>query len=95
MISGAADNLRQHYFDRDIAQETADALVAHEKHGDDDAAKDGAAFADLLTRQMRDASHDMHLVLEYSQEVLPERPPEPTPEISALSQCDGAAKLHD
>ena len=67
VISGAAANLRQHYFDRDTAQQTADALLAHEKRGDDDAAKDGAAFADLLTRQMRDASHDMHLVLEYSQ----------------------------
>jgi hypothetical protein len=80
IVTEATQNLRQHYFDREIAQETADALLAHEKNGDDDAAKDGATFADLLTRQMRDVSHDMHLVMEYSQGVLPEHPPEPTPE---------------
>jgi hypothetical protein len=79
-IAGAIQNLKQHYFDRGVAQETADALLAHEKNGDDNAAKGGVAFADLLTRQMRDASHDMHLVVEYSREVLPEHPPEPTAE---------------
>jgi hypothetical protein len=75
VISCAAANLREHYFDRGTAQQTADALLAHEKRGDDDAAQDGTALADLLTRQMRDASHDMHLVLEYSQRPLPEGPP--------------------
>ena len=85
VISGAAANLRQHYFDRGTAQQTADALLACEKRGDDDAATDGAAFADLLTRQMRDASHDMHLALEYSQRPLPEGPPPQT--------SDGMARL--
>lgn len=75
VISGAAANLREHYFDRGTAQQTADALLAHEKRGDDDAAQDGTALADLLTRQMRDASHDMHLVLKYSQKPLSEGPP--------------------
>jgi hypothetical protein len=41
VITGAINNLRQHYFDREVAQETAGALLAHEKNGDDDAAKDG------------------------------------------------------
>ncbi len=80
VIAGAIQNLRQHYFDREVAQETADALLANEKNGDDDAAKDGVALADLLTRQMRDASHDRHLVVEYSREILPEHPPEPAAE---------------
>jgi hypothetical protein len=80
IIAEAIQNLKQHYFDREVAEATADALLAHERKGDDNAAKDGAAFADLLTRQMRAASHDMHLVVEYSREVLPEHPPEPTPE---------------
>jgi hypothetical protein len=78
VVTGAIQNLRQHYFDREIAQATADALLAHEKNGDDDAARDGTGLADLLTRQMSDASHDMHLVMEYSREVLPEHPPKPT-----------------
>jgi hypothetical protein len=73
-------NIRQYYFDRDVAQKTADALLAHERRGDDKAVTDGSAFADLLTRQMRDASHNMDLMMEYSQDKLPERPPAQTPE---------------
>ena len=80
VIGLAAQNLTQHYFDRAVAQKTADALLAHEKNGDDDGATDGAALAELATGQMRAASGDMHLVIEYSQNVLPEHRPEPTPE---------------
>jgi Peptidase family S41 len=80
VITGAVANLRQHYFNREVAQETANTLLAYERKGDDDAAKDGVVFADLLTRQMRDASHDMHLVVEYSRDILPEHPPNPTAE---------------
>ena len=36
------------------------------------------AFAELLRTQMRDASHDMHLVVEYSQNPLPSGPPPQT-----------------
>jgi hypothetical protein len=76
-------NLKEHYVDPDVAQKMADALLAHEKNGDDDAATDGGSFADLLTRQMRDVSQDMHLVVVYSQERLPDRPLAPTPEVLA------------
>jgi len=79
LIDAAIANLK-HYFDADVAERTADALLAHEKNGDDDAATDGAAFADLLTRQMREASHDLHLEFVYSASPLPERPRVPTPE---------------
>ena len=34
----------------------------------------------LLTRQMRDVSHDRHLIVVYSRAALPDRPPGPTPE---------------
>ena len=54
VLEEVVENLRKYYFDRDIAQKTADALLEHEKRGDYDAATDGQAFADLLTRQMRD-----------------------------------------
>ncbi len=80
VISGAIAILKQHYFDRDVAQTTADALLAHEKSGDDDAAATGEAFAGLLTSQMRTASHDMHLVVEFSQRPLPLGPPVQTAE---------------
>jgi Peptidase family S41/N-terminal domain of Peptidase_S41 in eukaryotic IRBP len=73
-------NLRQYYFDRNVAQKLSDALLAHEKSGDDNAVTEGGAFADLLTRQMRDASHDMRLIMEYSRDRLPEHPPKQTSE---------------
>src|ERR1700722_2174559 len=82
LIGEVSANLRQYYFDRNIAQTTADALLAHEKSGDD-AVTQGQDFADLLTRQMQGASHDMHLSMEYSADRLPENPPDDTPETLA------------
>jgi hypothetical protein len=84
VLDQVAVNLKQYYFDREVAQKTADALLAHERSGDDNAVTGGEAFAGLLTRQMRDASHDMHLIVEYSSNTLPEHPQEPTPESLAL-----------
>jgi uncharacterized protein (TIGR03435 family) len=55
-------NIRQCYIDRKVAQKIADALLAHERIGGDRAMMGGGAFADLLTRQMRDASHNMDLM---------------------------------
>jgi hypothetical protein len=71
VINGVIANLKQFYFDKHVAQKIADALLAHEKNGDDNSATQGEAFADLLTAQMRDASDDMHLELDYSQAPLP------------------------
>jgi Peptidase family S41/N-terminal domain of Peptidase_S41 in eukaryotic IRBP len=80
VIDGAVANLKAHYVDPDVAQKVAEALRAHQKNGDDNVAADGNAFADLLTRQMRDVSHDMHLMMVYSEVKIPDRRPEPTPE---------------
>ena len=74
VIDGAIANLKQHYIYPDVAQKMADALLAHEKRGDDDAITDGEIFAKQLTSQMRDVSHDMHLELVYSQDPLPRQP---------------------
>jgi hypothetical protein len=81
VIDGAIANLTKYYIDRDVARKMAEALLAHEKNGDDDAVTDGEAFADLLTRQMRDVSHDAHVALVFSIDATtPENPPAPTPE---------------
>jgi Peptidase family S41/N-terminal domain of Peptidase_S41 in eukaryotic IRBP len=79
VVRGAAANLEKHYIDPVLAQKTADALREHEKNGDDDAVTDSSAFAELLTRQMRDVSHDRHLEVLYSEPPLPRRPPAPSP----------------
>jgi C-terminal processing protease CtpA/Prc len=80
VIDQVIANLKRFYFDRDVAQKTADALLVHEKNGDDNAATQGEQLAGLLTTQMRDTSHDMHLFMEYSQSPLPEGPPPPSAE---------------
>ncbi len=83
VINQAAANLKQYYAYPDVARKMADALLAHEKKGDDHAARDGGAFAELLTRQMRDVSRDMHLMVVYSDDILPEQPQNPSPEVLA------------
>jgi hypothetical protein len=80
VIDGAVAILKKYYIERDNAQKMADALLVHEKSGDDDAVTDGAAFAALLTRQMRDVSPDRHLTLDYSQAPLPQHSTGQTPE---------------
>lgn len=79
VVGAAAANLKQHYFDSHVAQEMSDALLAHETRGDDNAPSAGV-FADLLTRQMREVSHDPHLVLVYSRDPLPQHAVGPSPE---------------
>jgi hypothetical protein len=83
VINAAVTNLREHYVDRDVAKKMADALLTHEMRGDDSVAMDGTAFAHLLTGQMRDVSHDMHLEMVYSQSVLPRQPSAETAESAA------------
>ena len=80
LMNAVLDNLRKHYVDPEVARKTADALLAHERNGDDDKVTDDGAFADLLTKQIREVSHDMHLEVVYSQEPLPNLLPEPTAE---------------
>jgi hypothetical protein len=79
VVDAVIANLRQHYVYPDIARKMADALLAHEKGGDYDAVTDGAAFAALLTTQIRDVSQDAHLIVEYRKEPLPDGPPGPPP----------------
>lgn len=80
VIHAVMANLKEHYIDPAAAEKTADALLAHESHGDYAAVADSAAFAELLTKHLRDASQDMHLEVIYSPGPLPDRPPAPNPE---------------
>jgi hypothetical protein len=82
VIGGAVANLKQHYVDAGAAQDIAQSLLQHERNGDD-AVSDGTVFASLLTKQMRDASQDAHLVLIYSDSPLPEHTPPQSGEPSA------------
>jgi hypothetical protein len=83
VIDGVIKNLKEHYFDRDVAQKMADGLFVREKSGDYNATTEGAAFANLLTQHLRDVSHDMHVEVIYSRERLPDHPGTATAENQA------------
>ncbi|HVN17908.1 MAG TPA: S41 family peptidase [Dongiaceae bacterium] len=70
-------NLKEHYVDRDLAQKMANSLLQQQNQSNEGI--EGAAFADLLTTQMRNVSHDPHLVVVYSSGPLPHIQA-PTPE---------------
>src|SRR2546421_4544368 len=79
VIDGAVANLKEHYIYPDIAQKMAEALLVHEKAGDYDAITDGAAFAALLTSQLRNLSNDLHLDVVYRRVPLSVHPPRQEP----------------
>ena len=83
VIDGVIKNLKEHYVDREVAQKMAEALLAHEKNGEDNAVAEGTAFAALLTKQMRDVSHDLHLEVVYSRDRLPDHSGAPSADSAA------------
>jgi C-terminal processing protease CtpA/Prc len=80
VIDAACANLKQYYIDHHAALKMADALLASSKKGVYESVTDGAALADLLTRQIREISHDMHLEVVYSPTPLPHLPQGPSPD---------------
>ncbi len=84
VINGVIADLKSYYIYPDVVQKISDALLAHQKLGDYDAIAYGAPLANLLTSQLRDVSHDMHLEVVYSRNTLPESSTGPSPERLAL-----------
>lgn len=80
VIDGVVANLKGHYIYPDLADKVAQALAAHEKAGDYQGITDGPGFAAVLTRQVRDVSHDMHLEVVFIRRPLPERSIGPSPD---------------
>lgn len=80
IVINAAGIVRQHYVHRDLGESMANALLTHEKNGDDDGATRGTEFAILLTRQMQDVSHDSQVEMIYREAPLPEHPANSTAE---------------
>ena len=87
VIEGALKHLRQYYIDRVAAGKMAAALRLHERNGDDNAATNGPAFADLLTKQLRQVNNDQHLAVLYNEVATP-TPAGFTPEILARYRAD-------
>jgi hypothetical protein len=82
VIDGVQTELKEYYVEPAVAQQMADALKANEAKGVYVAISDGDAFAERLTKDLQDVSHDKHLRVEFSPFKLPPRG-EPTPEDEA------------
>jgi hypothetical protein len=93
VIEAAGSNLREHYFDHEAAQRAADALLAHQRSRGYSAITDGSALAGVLTQQIHDVTQDPHLIVEYSANVLPARPPAPPP--AAIEQYHDALRQNN
>lgn len=83
LIAAVAQNVKQHYFDKRVAETTASALLAHEQAGDYGAVTDGQAFANLLARHLITASGDVHFTMEYTRNIFPDFSKPPAPEFQA------------
>jgi hypothetical protein len=79
IIASAIASITQHHIDPLEAQKAADALLAHERQGDDDSATSTEQFIRLATKQMREATGDHQLELLYSARAIPERTSGPPP----------------
>lgn len=83
LIEAVRANVKQHYFDQQVGQTIARALLAHEQAGDYDAVTGGQAFANLLARRLIEASGDVHFTVEYTPNVFPDFSKPPPPDAQA------------
>jgi hypothetical protein len=61
VIDGIAKELEAHYIFPDVANRMIAAVREHLAHGDYDKITQGDEFAEALTKDLRDVSHDLHL----------------------------------
>jgi len=83
VIDGVVKNLNEFYVYPDMAQKMADSVQANLKRGDYDAITDPDAFANRVTKDLRDISQDKHLGVNYSPVKLPPDGEKPSPEQEA------------
>jgi retinol-binding protein 3 len=71
VIEGAVADLEEFYIYPETAKKMEEMLRARQKKGEYDSVDDAQAFADLLTDQLQEVSHDKHLHVAFFPEVLP------------------------
>ena len=74
VIDGAIAKLSDYYVFPEVAKKMADTLRARIKRSDYDAITNGMTFANVLTRDLQDVSHDKHLRVNFN----PGRFPDPS-----------------
>jgi hypothetical protein len=79
VIDGAVAKLNEFYVFPETAKKMAEAVQARLKSGGYDAITDADDFAAKLTEDLRAVSHDKHLGVNFSPQVIPNREPGPNP----------------
>jgi hypothetical protein len=80
VIDGAIAKLRDVYVLEDKAQAMVQMLTRRRDAGEYDAIVSGGEFAQLLTDQLREVSHDLHLNVNFSPVPMPAPPAQPAPQ---------------
>jgi hypothetical protein len=75
VIASLAKGLRDAYVFADVGEKVAAMLQARNARGEYNSVLSAAAFSDLVTKQMFEATKDKHLRLMYSSRALPSIPP--------------------
>jgi hypothetical protein len=83
VIEGAIAKLNEFYVFPETAKKMADTVRERQKRGVYDSVSNGAVFANRLTHDFQDVSHDRHLRVNFSPARLPDRADGPTPEGTA------------
>jgi peptidase S41-like protein len=83
-IDGAANLLNEFYVFPETAKKMEEAIRARQKAGAYDSMTNGDAFAERLTADLRDVSHDKHLGVSFSPAVLPKWPPPGGPDVAGM-----------
>jgi len=88
VVDGAVAQLNEFYVFPETAKKMAEAVQTQLKSGAYEAISDGDDFAAKLTEDLRAVSHDKHLGVNFSAQVLPKREPgaNPTPDPATLEQ---------
>jgi retinol-binding protein 3 len=73
-IEAISTQLTDYYVYPDVAAKMIAAVQEHEKKGDYNSITDGNEFADALSRDLRDVSHDKHLFVAYNPYTVPGQP---------------------
>jgi len=88
VIDGVVANLNEFYVYPESAKKMEEALRERQKKGAYDAVADGEKFATMLTDDLQQVSHDKHLHVMFSPEVLPKGEPKRTPDDEARMRTE-------
>jgi hypothetical protein len=75
LVDWIAREIRTHYIFPDAGRQMIAELREHALRGDYATITDGRQFAQTVTRDLRDVSHDLHLMIFYGQGAFPSGPP--------------------